>query len=90
VHPVALGACISQKLLAVSPWISCQRRLMELPDDVGLTGPQADPMSVDGYLSVAMAVGEVLPSGCCGLGFDEGFQPRPLGSAQGIPPPRAA
>ena len=38
-HTIALGTGVSQKLLSVAPWISCQRRLMELPDDVGLTGP---------------------------------------------------
>ena len=81
-HTIALGACVSKKLLAISPWISCQRSLMKLPDDFGLTRAQADPMPVDGDLPVAMAVGEVLRSGCCGLGFDEGFQPRPLGAAK--------
>ena len=81
-HPVAFGSGVSQKLFAVSPGIAPQRCLMELPDDVGLTGPQADPMPVDGDLPVAMAVCEVLPSGCGGLGFDEGFQPCPLGPAK--------
>ena len=71
VHPVAFGSGVSQKLFAVSPGIAPQRRLIELPDDVGLTWPQADPMPVDGDLAVAMAVGEVLPSGCRGLRFDE-------------------
>ena len=55
---------------------------MELPDDVGLAGPQADPMPVDGDLPVAMAVCEVLPSLCGRLGSDQRFQPCPLGSAQ--------